>query len=362
MPAPLETILRPAGGGIHVVSTGTREQTALQRRIYGAANAAEIDARWRAALESVGRAKVVVLGVPSDVGAGFARGASFAPQEIRRTLLGREGSPYRHPDVVDVGDVFVVPQLLHDEMLGEAQAQATADALYGGDRSLPLSPLSICEAALSTIRELAPHAATLVLGGDHSVGWPSLAACARGRERETGILHFDAHTDLLESRLGVRYCFATWAFHANDLVGRGGRLAQVGLRVSGRTREHWEQTLGVRQYWMEEVAARPIAAIADEIISAFEAAGVRGIYISNDIDGTDPEFAAATGTPEPGGLHPDAVVELIERVAGAFELWGSDLVEVAPPLAHEREGEPARTLETAARFVEAQLRQTLARG
>ena len=53
-----------------------------------------------------------------------------------------------------------------------------------------------------------------------------------------------------------RICFATWAYHANELVGRGGRLVQVGVRASGARSEHWESTLGVRQFWADEVAAR----------------------------------------------------------------------------------------------------------
>jgi len=354
---PITTLLRPAGAGIHVVSTGREAQLALSRRIYGAQDESGVDAAWRGAISGLANAKAVVVGVPCDVGAGFARGASFGPQHIRETLLSDHASRYHRDDVVDAGDVFVVPQLLHDEMLSDAQASACRAAVYGEDASpdLPVSPLSIAESALGAIRELAPNAALLLLGGDHSVGWPGLRVTAAGREQKTGILHFDAHTDLLAERLGVRYCFATWAYHANELVGGGGRLAQVGLRISGRTRAHWEKSLGVRQYWMEEVEARTTDEIADEIIASFESAAVEGLYISNDIDGTDPSFANATGTPEPGGLTPDAVLALIEKVGARFTLWGSDLVEVAPTLGHADPQEPARTLKTAARYIEAQL-------
>jgi agmatinase len=55
--------------------------------------------------------------------------------------------------VVDIGDVFVVPQLLHDDMLSEAQKAATRAALYPDVSAdvragLPVSPLSIAERAL----------------------------------------------------------------------------------------------------------------------------------------------------------------------------------------------------------------------
>ena len=163
----------------------------------------------------------------------------------------------------------------------------------------------------------------------------------------------DGQLSRLATRLGVRYCFATWAFHANALVGGGQRLAQVGIRISSKTREHWE-AMGVRQYWMREVWTRSIEAIAAEIIANFRASGVEGVYITNDIDGTDPLWAGATGTPEPGGLSPDMVLALIRAIGAAFPVWGTDLVEVAPPLGPRDPAEPGRTLDTAAMYLEAQ--------
>ncbi len=363
--------LRPAAGGIHTVSTGVAAQRAIQRRIYGADDDAGVVMKWHAALERLPEAELVILGVPSDVGAGFYRGASFGPQALREALLERGSWLYgdartssaRFPRILDMGDVRVVPQLLHDSMLTPEQKAATHRGLYGdhGDASWPVSPLSITEAALRELRVRAPRAVPIVLGGDHAIGWPVTAALAAGREEKLGILHFDAHTDLLETRLGVRYCFATWAFHANALIGGAQRLAQVGLRISSKTRAHWETTLGVRQYWMEEVWRRPWEDIAAEIIAAFRAAGVEGVYISNDIDGTDPAWAGATGTPEAGGLSPDVVLGLVRAVGAAFPVWGADIMEVAPPLGPRDPAEPGRTLATAVAYLEAQAEVALRR-
>ncbi|MCA9528233.1 MAG: arginase family protein, partial [Myxococcales bacterium] len=116
--ATLERILRPAGGGVYVVSTGLAEQQALMRAIYGAE---DVQAGWAAALDRLAGARVVLLGVPSDVGAGFTRGANRAPAALRQHMLGHR---VWQPDVLDLGDVRVVPQLLSDDMLGEAQIQA----------------------------------------------------------------------------------------------------------------------------------------------------------------------------------------------------------------------------------------------
>jgi hypothetical protein len=103
---------------------GRAEQQALQRRFYGAARDEDVTRAFHDALATIKTAKVVVLGVPSDVGAGFRRGANLGPMAIRQRLLKDDPA---FPEwaaahgVVDVGDVFVVPQLLDDDMLSAEQ-------------------------------------------------------------------------------------------------------------------------------------------------------------------------------------------------------------------------------------------------
>ncbi len=352
----LALLLRPAAGGIHLVSSGREEQLSLQRRLYGAADEREVEARFRERLALLPRARAVVLGVPSDVGAGYVRGANLGPQAIRERLLLDDPSWHDRAQargLVDLGDVVAVPQLLHDEMLSEAQKARTRRALYpevpeAEASRLPVSPLSVAERALELVLRLRPGVAPILLGGDHSAAWPAVAALARARDG-LGVVQVDAHTDLLEERLGVKYCYGTWSFHANDLLGRGGRLVQVGIRASRRDRGHWESALGVRQLWAAEVRRDPGRAL-DAVLAHVKAAGVRAVYFSNDIDGTDASAADATGTPEPGGLEPDFVVELVRRLGREVGLAGGDVMEVAPAAARTPGG-AGRTLGTAARYV-----------
>jgi agmatinase len=348
----LELLLRPAGGGLYLVSTGRAEQEALQRRLYDAKDDGEVRAKWSATLAKITTARAIVLGVPSDVGAGFRRGANLAPSAIRTAMIAADPDwPERAAarGIVDIGDVFVIPQLLHDDMLGDAQKAASRRALYPDVAdALPVSPLSIEERALDLVFALNPRIVPIVIGGDHSTAWPVAAALSRARKEPWAIVQPDAHTDLLEERLGVRYCFATWSFHANDLVGRGGRMVQVGIRATRHPRAHWEGTLGVRQFWADECRARPDEAL-DAIIAHVKATSARGVYFSNDIDGTDARWADATGTPEPNGLTPEFVVELIRRLGREVGIVAGDVMEVAPPLGS------ADTVALAARY----LRETI---
>lgn len=355
--------LRPAGGGLYLVSTGADAQRALQRRVYGVDRDEDVQAAFVENLGRLASARVVILGIPSDTGAGFRRGANLGPQALREAWLAARPSlpaDMAAAGVVDAGDVFVVPQLQHDDMCSVEQLVASRAALYGdvegrASSSWPVSPLSIAEAAMALILEVNPTVKFLTLGGDHSTAWPATKAL-HDAGRRFCILQFDAHTDLLEHRLGVKLCFATWSFHANDLLGRGRRLVQVGLRASRFPRAHWEQSLDVAQFWADDVNRDPAAAV-DAIVAAVKATGLPCL-LSNDIDGTDAAFASATGTPEARGLHPDVVDTLIRRVGAEVGLAAADLMEVAPLLETEA---PATTLTTAVRYLDATLEALLAR-
>ena len=341
----LSHLLRPAGGGVYVVSTGGRAQKTLQRRLYGTIDPSHVRDRFAAAIDAVPKARGILLGLPSDVGAGLVRGANMGPSAIRSALLDEHGNwsqQMREFGIIDIGDVFTVPQLLHDDMLNDEQKAATRAALYpdvdaAHAAAFPVSPLSIAERALDIILAVNPEVAVFVIGGDHSCSWPVAAALhhARSAKHRWAIVQSDAHTDLLAHRLGIKYCFATWSYHANELFGRDGRLVQVGVRVSRHDRAHWERALGVRQFWANECREQPEKTI-ESIIEHLKRLEVDGVYFSNDIDGTDDRYALATGTPEAWGLTPHFLFQLIRRLGDEIGLIGGDIMEVAPPLSRAR--------------------------
>jgi arginase family enzyme len=358
----LGLLLKPAGGGLHLVSTGRAAQLELQRKLYNVASDDRVRDRFLAQLDKLPTARGVILGIPSDVGAGFVRGANLGPQVIRQALLAQMPDwPARceAAGIVDLGDVFCIPQLLHDEMVSESQLLASRRALYPDhvDAGLPVSPLSIAERALDLVFSVNPRVAPFVLGGDHSTAWPAVSALGRARKDRWAIVQSDAHTDLLEHRLGVKYCFATWSYHANELFQRDGRLVQVGVRASGKDRGHWETSLGARQLWASECRREPERAL-DTVIEHLKKLGVTAVYFSNDIDGTDARFADATGTPEPEGLEPEWLLALIRRLGREIGLLGGDIMEVAPALENPR-GSVGPTTKLAARYLVATIAATL---
>lgn len=351
----LTSMLRPAGGGIFTVTTGRQAQLALQRQLYQVSSAEPetvpetvIEARWLADLERIASARVLLLGVPCDTGAGLIRGQNLAPEAIRQHILETHLCELRSQTLVDLGDVRVVPHLLVDEMLSPATIADVQRFLYNG-LPLPVSPLSVAERVSTLALTQAPNAALVVMGGDHSVAWPIVRAVVAAATAPLGIVQFDAHTDLLAERMGVAMNFATWAYHANELLGRGGRLVQIGIRTSSRTQEYWERELGVKQIWSAQVERVGDDAAMEQVVSHLRSVGVRAVYISNDIDGTDPEEAPATAAVEPGGLTSQFVRGLIRRLGEEFRIVGGDIMEVAPRLG-DAEG-AKRTLDVAASYL-----------
>jgi guanidinobutyrase len=358
----LKLLLRPSGGGLYVVSTGKAQQRALQSQLYGTENETQIQKAFELNLEKIESATGIILGIPSDVGAGYRRGANLAPQAIRLELQKVSHAFYSSKDIIDIGDVFVVPQLLHDDMLSEAQLEATRNAIYSTvpvdvRNRLPVSALSITKRALDLVFQLNPNVKPFVIGGDHSVALPVVQSLFQNRKRPFAIVQPDAHTDLLETRLGIRECFATWSWHANELIGRNERLVQVGIRASGKTKEHWESTLNVKQFWATEIVDNPNRAI-ESIVAHVKSLNLDGLYFSNDIDGTDAEFADATGTPEPNGFNPEWLLALIARLGKEVPILGADIVEVAPPLGPTPE-RAQKTVELAARYFASSIKAAL---
>lgn len=343
----LRLFLRPPGQGIFTPSTGGAYAARLLSCLFQTTDQKLIHDSWEEQFQKIRRVDAVILGVPSDTGAGVMKGANFGPLGVREAYLQEFGT---YPKgVLDLGDVICVPHFLKDEMLSASQVQNTRNELYPGQKEpLPVSPLSIAEAALEAIFELNPNARIYLLGGDHSISWPAMIYCQRRFGDDFAILHFDAHTDLMERRLGVEFCFATWAFRALQFL-KPYHLVQLGIRSSSKTKAQWSQLHPVLQFWASEIEGNEDR-IIQEVCQHFSSLKIKNIYISNDIDGTNCQDAPATGTPEPHGLRPAFVSKMIKEIKSQFNVFGGDLVEVAPPLSGERDFRLEKTCRVGARY------------
>jgi len=337
----------PAGDGVFTVHTGEGRKARLQRELYGD----DVQSAWLETLREVPDCKVpLVLGVPSDTGGGIQRGANWGP------LMVREAIRRRHPEVEtkDMGDIRVIPHLLHDKYLNKATIASCRKSLYGSSRSdLPVSPLSIAEHVVESFWTLYPKKRLFALGGDHSVSYPLVHGYVKAKTkqcRKVGVLHFDAHTDLLKERLGIDICFGSWAAHIIPELASPDCLLQVGIRSTGKPQSYWEETFGVKQIWAEDIVDASRATVGEMVVEHFRQLEIDELYISFDIDALDSHYAAATGTPEPDGLKPETAIGIIQACGKHLSVAAADLVEVAPFVCSDplrRTHEPDTTLSTA---------------
>ena len=61
------------------------------------------------------------------------------------------------------------------------------------------------------------------------------------------------------------------------------------------------------------------------------------VYITIDIDCLDPSFIRNTGTPEPGGLTWNNLIDSLQLIFENKEVLGADVVEFAPKFNYEAE-------------------------
>ncbi len=261
---------------------------------------------------------VAIVGAPFDDAVSHRPGARFGPRAIREAQytsgsihslqLGVE--PFEVLTVVDAGDANIVP----------AWIERSHAFIY------------------RKIREVAETGAIpIVLGGDHSITWPSVTALAEVRRpRSIGIVHFDAHADTAAEDWGVLAGHGTPMRRLIESGAvRGRNFVQVGLRGYWPPVDvfEWMTEQGMRWHFMREIEERGAeAVVADAIAEALD--GPDAVYLSVDIDVLDPGTAPGTGTPEPGGLLPRELLRAIRQIVGSVELAGMDIVEVSPPYDH----------------------------
>src|SRR5258708_12413440 len=127
-------------------------------------------------VHDVGKYDAAVIGIPFDSGTTYRPGTRFGPQGIRR--ISALYTPYNYElgvdlreqmTLCDAGDVFTIPANLEKSF--DQISRVVAHVFSSG--ALPL-----------------------MLGGDHSIGFPCMRGIAQCTDKNIGIIHFDRHIDI----------------------------------------------------------------------------------------------------------------------------------------------------------------------
>lgn len=186
--------------------------------------------------------------------------------------------------------------------------------------------------------QLKPDRIQVVLGGDHSVGFPSLlAVLQREQASNVGVIMFDSHADLhLQSTSPSGNIHGMWMRmlcngfdHPTIQEVVTEKLPYNNLRYVGNLLTEPEEDRFLAEHHIavsssEDLASKNIKQDLKHFVQSFP-----HIHVSFDIDIFQQTLVAATGTPNPNGMTKDEVFPLLEVFQHAKSL-SIDLVEVNP--------------------------------
>lgn len=241
-------------------------------------------------------ADIVIYGAPFDSTTSFRPGTRFGPQHIRTDSYGLETySPYLDKDledykILDIGDL---------------------DLPFGS----PKKALDIIEETGNNIFK--ENKKALLLGGEHLVSLGNIRA-AFNKYEDMVLIHFDAHTDLREDYMGEKLSHASVIKRAWDFLGDN-RIYQFCIRSGERQEFQWAK----EHTYLEKFTYTSLDEKVEQIGKE------RPVYITIDLDVFDPSLFSGTGTPEPGGILWNDMINILKSLS-KLNIIGADIVELSP--------------------------------
>ena len=239
-------------------------------------------------------ARYAIFGVPYDGTTSFKPGTRDGPRAIREASYNFETfMPSYNLDLaslplVDLGDVGCGVNV--QDVVTEVQA-AVQDIIRNG--KVPV-----------------------MLGGEHSITVGAVRAA-----RPDCYVVCDAHLDLREEFRGTPYNHACTTRRVYEEVTKD--IIIIGAR-SG-TQEQFGFARSLLLFTADEIKKRGMNTVVKEISDAI---GKKRVYLSIDADVIDCCLTPGLGTPEPFGLTPQDIRELVSAVAPRAVAF--DYVEVCP--------------------------------
>ena len=268
---------------------------------------------------------VVFYGVPLDITTTFGKGTARGPEAIRLTsarqietfVLDEKVDIYERAKIYDLGDLRI-PQL----RTKKGNENSVIRYLNYLDKTIPEI----------TDRLVSSNKLPVIMGGEHTVTYYSLRSLANIKPI---VIHFDAHRDMKPKYNGMKICHTTPFYH---LISEGHipgvNIIQIGIRQTDKQENKLAEENGVVTFDAWEIH-RDI----DNVLNYLKSATLnKKLYISFDIDVYDIPYVPCTGTPEPFGLNPFEILEIIKSIDKSSKLVGIDIVEVGLRNCDYREG------------------------
>jgi agmatinase len=259
----------------------------------------KVDLSFQSCKAEYDESSVVLFSVPLDNTTSYRPGTRFAGNAVRVESIGIEWySPYKEMDLKDYNTVDI------------------------GDLELPMG---LVEESLDIVYDTVSQIVKddkkpMMVGGEHLVTFPVVKALMEKHE-DLHIIHLDAHTDLRDEFLGRKLSHATVIRRCYDILGDD-RIYQFGIRSGDRHEFDFAKN---GHTYMQKFNFNGM----DEIIDKLKD---KPVYITIDLDVLDPSVFPGTGTPEPGGVTFNDLLDAMKKFEKLNNVVGADIVELAPML------------------------------
>jgi agmatinase len=249
------------------------------------------------------KADFVIFGIPFEKSSTFRHGSNKAPQEIRQASWNFETYDLRTG--LDLKEVK-----MHD---------------YGNIEIDALDSQAVIETVSNFVSELLNKKKFPIgIGGEHSISTGIIKAFPK----DIAVLSLDAHLDFreeYENDINNHACtLRRIADHVNIK-----NIALLGFRSADKEEYLNSQNKGLLLIDSFSIYEKGICWAINETKNFFKN---KNIYLTLDIDVIDPAYAPGASTPEPFGINPFDVIEIID--AFSPQLVGFDIMEVCPSYDH----------------------------
>ena len=177
---------------------------------------------------------------------------------------------------------------------------------------------------ISTINQkiLNENLFSMTLGGEHSIT-PGCIEPFVKKYKNLLLLHFDAHADLRQSYNGEKFSHASAIRRCLDY--KNVSIISFGIRNISKEEIPFlkKNKSRISIFWAKDKAKWNLKKFKKLIKN-------KTVYLTFDVDGLDSSIMPATGTPEPGGLLWDEVLDIIKIAAKNSNIVGADINELAP--------------------------------
>lgn len=187
----------------------------------------------------------------------------------------------------------------------------------------------------------------ITLGGDHSIAIGTLSASLQ-HNPDTKVVWVDAHADLNTPETspsgnvhGMPLAFFFKLLKEGSTTKtlfswvpnlKPENLVYIGLRDVDEGEKRFIKELGITAFYAEDVKDLGITKVLNATLKQLAPTGKEDIHLSFDVDGLDPLFVPATGTPVPGGLQLQDGQQIVNTLMRKANVISYDLVEVNPLL------------------------------